>query len=80
MWEERVCIFCSFGKMEIEKHFILECEALKDNRESFVDTLPASSWDNLFSERLVEVLGAFILKLRRKRAEYIKQMKKQAIT
>jgi len=34
VWEERVCIFCSSGKVETEKHFILECEAFKDNRET----------------------------------------------
>lgn len=30
VWEERVCIFCSSGKVETEKHFILDCEAFKD--------------------------------------------------
>ena len=76
VWEERVCIFCSSGKVEIEKHFVLECEAFKDNRESYADILAASSWDNLFSEGLIEKLGAFIVRLQRKRAEYINQMKK----
>ena len=79
VWEERVCIFCSSGKVEIEKHFILECEAFKDNQESYAKTLTTSSWDNLFSERFIETLGAFILKLHKKKAEYIKQMKKQPV-
>ena len=79
VWEERVCIFCSSRKVETEKHFILECEAFKDNRESYADMLAMSFWDNLFSEGFVEKLGAFIVKLHRKRAEYIKQMKKQSI-
>ena len=79
MWEGRIRIFCSSRKVEIEKHFILECEAFKDNRESYADMLAASSWDNLFSKGFVEKLGAFILKLHRKRAEYIKQMKKQSV-
>jgi len=77
--EERVCIFCSSGKVETEKHFILACEAFKDNRESYADMLVSSSWDNLFSEGFVKKLGAFILKLHKKRTEYIKQMKKQSI-
>ena len=68
VWEERVCIFCSFGKVETEKHFILECEAFKDNRKSYADMLVASSWDNLFSEEFVEKMGAVILKLHEKRA------------
>ena len=79
MWEERVCIFCSPRKVETKKHFILECEAFKDNRESYADMLETSFWDNLFSKGLVEKLGAFILKLHRKRAEYIKHMKKQSV-
>jgi len=65
--------------VETEKHFLLECEAFKDNKESYADMLEASSWDNLFSEGFVEKLGTFILKLHRKRAEYIKQMKKQSV-
>jgi len=79
VWEERVCNFCSSEKVETEKHFILECEAFKVNRESYADMLAASSWDNLFSEGFVEKLEAFIVKLHRKRAEYIKQMKKQSV-
>ena len=73
MWEERVCIFCSSEKVETEKKFILECEAFKDIRENYVGILVASSWDNLFSEEFVEKLGAFIVKLHRKRAEYKSQ-------
>ena len=71
VWEERVCIFCSSGKVETEKHFILECEVFKDNRESYPDILAASSWDNLFSEGFCEKLGAFIVRLHKKSAEYI---------
>jgi Spy/CpxP family protein refolding chaperone len=70
---------CSFGKMETEKHFILECEALKDSRENYVGILAANSWDNLFSKEVVEKLGAIIVKLHRKRAEYKSQMEKQSI-
>lgn len=79
MWEKRVCNFCSSRKVEIEKHFILKCEAFKDDRESYANMLAASSWNNLFNEGLVEKLEAFIVKLHRKRAEYIKQMKKQFV-
>jgi hypothetical protein len=41
--------------------------------------LAASSWDNLFSEEFVEKLGAVIVKLHRKRAEYKSQMEKQSV-
>jgi Spy/CpxP family protein refolding chaperone len=79
MWEERVCILRSSGKVETEKHFILECEALKDSRENYAGILAASSWDNLFSEEFVEKLEAVIVKLHRKRVEYKSQMEKQSI-
>ena len=65
--------------METEKHFILECEALKDSRENYAGILAANSWDNLFSKEFVEKLGAIIVKLHRKRAEYKSQMKKQYV-
>ena len=79
MWEERVCIFCSSGKVETEKNFILECEAFKDNKENYAGILAASSWDNIFSEEFVEKLGEVIVKLHRKRAEYKSQMEKQYV-
>ena len=81
MWEERVCIFCTSGKVEIEKHFILECEAFKDIRENYADAsiLATSSWDNLFNEEFVEKLGAFFIKLHRKRVDYKSQMEKQSV-
>jgi hypothetical protein len=80
MWEERVCIIlCSSRKVETKKHFILECEAFKDSRESYAGILAASSWDNLFNEEFVEKLGAVIVKLHRKMAEYKSQMEKQSV-
>ena len=79
VWEERVCIFCSSGKVETKKHFILECEAFKDNRESYTDILVARSWHSLFSEGFVEKLGSLIVRLHKKRVEYINQMKKQYV-
>jgi hypothetical protein len=65
--------------VETEKHFILECEALKDNRKNYAGILAASSWDNLFSKEFVEKLGAIIVKLPRKIAEYKSQMEKQSV-
>jgi hypothetical protein len=79
MWEERVCSLCSSGKVEVEKHFILECEVFKDSRESYAGILVASSWDNLFSEEFVKKLGAVIVKLHRKRVEYKSQMEKHYV-
>ena len=61
-----------------KKHFILECEAFKDNRESYADTLAVSSWDNLFNEGFVEKMGAFIVKLHKKKSR-IHQADEEAI-
>jgi hypothetical protein len=73
-WEERVCMFCTCRKVEIEKHFILECEAFKDSRDNYVNILIASSWDNLFNKGTVEKVEALIIKLNRKRAEMRKSV------
>jgi hypothetical protein len=54
--------------VETEKHFILECEALKDSRENYAGILATNSWDNLFSKEFVKKLGVIIVKLHRKRA------------
>jgi hypothetical protein len=72
-WKERVCVFCTSEKVEIEKHFILECEAFKD-RDSYISILTTSSWNNLFSERIVEKLRELIIKLNKKRVELQKSV------
>ena len=66
---QKECIFCTAGKVETKKHFILECEAFKDTRDKYANILAASSWDNLFSEGIVEKLGTLIIKLSKKRVE-----------
>ena len=73
-------VFCARPeKWKQKKHFILECEALKDSRKNYAGVLAASSWDNLFSKELVEKLGTIIVKLHRKRTEYKIQMEKQSV-
>lgn len=71
--------FLFFQKSRNIKTFHFRIEAFKDNRESYADTLAASSWDNLFNEGFVEKTRAFIVKLKKKRVEYIKQMKQQSV-
>ena len=66
---QKECIFCTAGKMETKKHFILECEAFKDNRDRNANVLADKSWDDLFNEGTVEKLGALIIKLNRQRIE-----------
>ena len=72
-------LFFQKRKVETEKHFILECEAFKDNSESYANPMAASSWAILFSKGFVKKLRAFILKLHKKKVEYIKQIKKQSV-
>ena len=64
-WEERVCIFCTAGKVETKKHFVLECESFKDNRDRYANVLTDKSWDDLFNEGTMEKLGALNIKLNR---------------
>jgi hypothetical protein len=73
-WEERVCVFCTSGKVEREKHLVLECEAFKESRDNYISILTASSSKNLFNEGKVEKLGELIIKLNRKRAELQKSV------
>ena len=73
-WEERVCVFYTSGKVETEKHLILECEAFKDSRNNYISILIASSWNNLFSEGTMEKLGELIIKLNKKRVEMQKSV------
>jgi hypothetical protein len=67
-------VFYTSEKVETEKHFILECEAFKNNRDNYINILTTSSWNNLFNERTVEKLGELIIKLNRKKAELLKSM------
>jgi hypothetical protein len=73
-WEENVCVFCTSGKMETKKNFILECEAFKDNTDNYINILTTSSWNDLYNEGIVEKLGELIIKLNRKRVELLKSM------
>ena len=79
-WEERVCTFCTFEKVETEKHFILECDAFKDCRGNYVNILTTSSWVNLFHEGTVVKLGELIIKLNRKKVEIQKSGARQSVT
>ena len=65
---------CTATKVEIEKHFILECEAFKDNRDRYTNVLTNKSWDDLFNEGTVEKLGALIIKLNKQKI-YINSMR-----
>jgi hypothetical protein len=67
-------MFCNSGKVETKKHFILECEAFKDNRGSYVCILTKNYWNNLFSERTMEKVGELIIKLNRKRSKMQKSV------
>ena len=66
---QKECIFCIVGEVETEKHFILECDAFKDNRDRYANVLVDKSWDDLFNEGTVEKLGALIIKLNRQKIE-----------
>ena len=64
-----MCIFCTTGKVETEKHFILECEASKGNRDKYANVLADKYWDDLFNQGTVEKLGELIIKLNKQKIE-----------
>jgi hypothetical protein len=68
------CVFCTSGKVETKKHFILECEAFKDSRDNYINILTSSSWNDLFSQGIVDKLGEPIIKLNRKMVELLKSV------
>ena len=70
---QKECIFCTAGKVETEKHFILECEAFKNNRDRYANVLADESWDDLFNEETVEKLETLIIKLNRQKIELQKR-------
>ena len=63
------CVHRTSGAVESEKHFILECDAFKDIRESYENMLASFSWHCLFSKGIVGRLGQLIINLNRKRIE-----------
>ena len=64
--------------MESEKHFILECDAFKDNRDSYHYMLASIMWHCLFSEGTIRRWGHLIINLSKKRIELQKVKNKEA--
>lgn len=78
-WGERVCTFCTSRVVESEKHFILECDAFKDIRESYGNMLASVSWHYLFNNEIVGRLGQLIINLNKKRTKMHKAKNKELI-
>ena len=64
-----IVFFAPLVRWRQKKHFILECEAFKDNGDKYANVLADKSWDDLFNEGTVEKLGALIIKLNRQKIE-----------
>ena len=64
-----MCTFCTFGVVESEKNFILECNVFKDIRESYENMLASISWHCLSSEGIVGRLDQLIINLNQKRTK-----------
>ena len=43
-WKEQVCTFRTYGAVESEKHFILECDAFRNIRDSCNSMLTSIPW------------------------------------
>ena len=62
-----------------KKHFILECDAFKDIRESYGNMLASVSWHCLFNDEIVGRLGQLIINLNKKRIEMQKAKNRKLI-
>lgn len=49
-WEERTCIFCNRGVVEIECNFIKECAVYEFIRHLFDNILKVNSLSEIFKE------------------------------
>lgn len=38
-WENRACIFCDRGAVEMEHHFVMECSTYNDIRSGYIEIL-----------------------------------------
>ena len=63
--------------MESEKHFILECDAFRDIRDSYCSMSASIPWHCLFSEGTVKRLGQLIINLSKKMIELQKEKNKE---
>jgi len=59
--------------VELENHFILECDAFIDIRDNYGNMLASIPWNCLFSEGTIRNLGQLIINLRKKMIELPKQ-------
>jgi len=55
--------------VELEKHFILECDTFKNMREIYGNMLASISWYCLFSKGIVGRLGQLIINVNKKMIE-----------
>ena len=72
-----MCTFCTSGAVELEKHFILECDAFRDIRDNYRNILASIPWHSLFREGAVRRLGQLIINLSKKRIELQKAKNKE---
>ena len=62
-WENRTCLFCDTGAIEIEHHFIMICPTYSDIRSGYSKILENSSMSHLFEERQLDKTTNLIIKM-----------------
>ena len=55
--------------MEPEKHFILECDAFRDIRDSYHSMLASIPWHCLFNDETIIRFGQLVINLSKKEIE-----------
>ena len=74
VWEERICVFCKPGAIEIEWHFLSECTAY-DNIQTYYDFIQkVVNMHSLFEVDRIKQTTDFLIKIHIKRLEMERNM------
>jgi hypothetical protein len=74
-WDERVCHLCDTKKVEVEKHFLLDCPAYTHIRSHFQNIDHTTNLPNLLTQQKYGDLGNLLLMLFEHRNKILKNHK-----
>lgn len=75
VWEERTCIFCKKGVVEIEWHFVMECTCYKDICIQYESSLNVDNMHHLFGKDEVNQIASLLVNIQSRRSDIEKNIK-----
>jgi hypothetical protein len=75
VWEERTCIFCNKGVVEMEWHFVMECAAYEDIRSQYENNLEVDNMHQLFDGDKINQIASLLVKIHSRRYDIEKSVK-----